>query len=142
MTNPLRRLPNSSVVQLEHFWIERFHIDLGDTPLALDEGPWEPTTRYSVNIFDNEQDPNLYRVQLRLRSERSSANPADKHFDVLLSGAFSFPPNEITIEERQPFLHFNAPAILYGVARGLIASISGAGGVDALQRPSADFVNA
>lgn len=142
MTNPLQRLPNSSVVQLEHFWIERFHIDLGDTPPAFDEKLWEPATRYSVNIFDNEQDPNLYRVQLRLRSERSSANPDGKHFDVLLSGVFSFPSNEVTIEDRQPFLQFNAPSILYGVARGLIASISGAGGVDALQLPSADFVRA
>ena len=141
MTNPLRRLPNSSV-RLEHFWVERFNIDLGDTPSTLNEDLREPITRYSVNIFDNEEDSNLYRVQLRLRSERSSKNSEDRHFDVLLSGVFSFPPDEFSLDERQPFLHLNAPAILYGIARGLIASMSGAGSLDALQLPSANFVHA
>ena len=141
MANALRRLPNSPV-RLEHFWIERFNIDLGDAPPNLNGDTSEPTTRYSVNVFDNEEDPNLYRVQLRLRSERSSANPDYRHFDVLLSGVFSFPDGEFTMEERQPFLHLNAPAILYGVARGLIASVSGVGSLDSLQLPSANFVHA
>ena len=138
MTNRLRRLPNSPV-RLEHFWIERFSLDLGDTP-PLDDDLSEPSTRYSVSLFEFDDDPDLYRVQLRLRSERRGRSPEDRQFDVQLSGVFEFPP-EFSPIDRQPFLEFNAPAILYGVARGLIASISGVGSLDALQIPSADFLH-
>ena len=136
MTSRLQRLPESPV-HLERFWIERFHIDIGEDP-SLEDYFSEPAVNHSLDIFEAEDEPDLYRVRLRLRSERRGGGTGHIHFDVQLSGAFHL-DDEDAQKDAPIILYSVAPSIIYGIARGLIASITGAGGVDSLQLPSVAF---
>lgn len=135
----LKRLPRSHL-QLEHFWVERFSFEIdqlfnGETELA------ELPVRYSTELLDSEEDPNLHIVRLRIRSARKKDSIEPYKFDVQIAGAFSF-SRELPAEGQNQFLRLNAPSILYGICRGLVAATSGMGSLGAIQIPSVNFVGA
>jgi len=120
-----------SLLQLEDSWVTRLELrSITPAPLA---GATSSDTlpRISWEIRDRADN---YEIELRV-----SDNAAGHHILIDVTGRFSF-KGKASDEQKKRMIDLNGPSILYGVVRGIVASLSGltSGGRYAL--PSINFV--
>ena len=133
-----KRSPNILPVaqlHLERFWVDSIRMQANTSDQVepnSDIGSLEGVKNVLVN-----EDGNSYLVTLIVES-LPLRDPRPYSFAISLAGTFSFAPG--TDEHmRSILIEGNAPAILYGVARGAIASITGLGPHGPLFLPSVNF---
>lgn len=131
-----KTLPASPLL-LKSFWVERLHVDADQS--------WEPGGESSPLPINGRTEIVAleggagYIVRLNVSTKRVRS-PLPYGFDVTVAGNFMFPAS-FPEKEKDRFIHLNGSAILYGIARGLIASASGIGPHGPATLPSVNFVD-
>jgi preprotein translocase subunit SecB len=121
-----------SLLQLDDSWVNRLEFRAG---AGVNEDDEEDSSlpRLSWEIKKSSEEPS-YLITLRIVS-----NTPRFHLLLDMSGTFSFLDNAAD-ETQQRMISINGPAILYGVARGIVAGISGLTPVRRQLLPSVNVV--
>jgi len=128
-----------ALLQLENYWVENLEVrasaDGADRPSA--HGAVLP--RVNCEIFRAVDDA-AYKVDLKLLvGPRMVARGLPYEFRLHLWGVFSFEPD--TPQEKQEYIiHMSGPAMLYGIARGIIAQATALGPHGKYTLPSINFI--
>lgn len=75
------------------------------------------------DIFKNDKNPLLFKIVMNIESNKKLDN-YPYYIIIKLNGIFSY-PKEVDEEYVQKTISYNAPSILYGIARGIISQITG-----------------
>ena len=126
-------------MQLDYYWIES---------VTLKSNPDEPESprqiadlSYAVAHADlPEPDRDERLARLRIRTPRGALLKTGLELDLTIVGRFSIKGGKVDADAVQ-LLKFNGPAILYGVARGIISSLTAISGSGRTDLPSANFVD-
>lgn len=115
---------------LQRSWIEDLHVTSRD----FDDDADEPVLRLSKPVvLQNPEDPSKYHVRLRIKSTEPG-----RDVDVVVVGHFALLVGQDAANERM--IEYNAPAILYGVARGIVGGITAFTELGRLDLPSVNLV--
>jgi len=106
-----------SLLQLEDCWLTRFDLRTEATAVVPDDAP-EALPRITWTIRKSSEDSS-YLVTLRVSDNSPHLKLA---FDM--QGTFTF-QGEAPDRIQARMIQVNAPSILYGVARGVVAGMSG-----------------
>lgn len=131
-------------LQLDDYWIDELTVKSMSAE-AIDADVL-PRIDYEVFEAESEEDgeevldKHLVRLVVSATPGRAKRGiPCE--FRIQLNGAFSSAPG-IEEDERLNMLYYNAPAMLYGIARGLIGELSALGpGRTRYILPSVNFVD-
>jgi len=133
----LKALPLAPL-RLDRFWLEEFELgtaeDLGANPDQIE---------YQLvggSEFLGTPDGDDFLVRLNVGTGRGQAAQPPYHFQVTLAGEFSVATG-VPEDERTRLIYVNGTAILYGIARGLLASLTGIGRHGPLHLPSVNFLD-
>lgn len=113
-------------LQLDDYWIDTLEIravqDIGGRAPAQNG----VVPRLQFEIFRSPEGASYLIEMSIVLGKARVARGLPYHLRLKLSGVFSFTPD--TPEPTQTrMIHINGPAILYGVARGIVAEATGAG---------------
>jgi len=128
-----------ALLQLDEYWVEHIEVrasaDGADTPSR--HGAVLP--RVNCEVFRAVDDA-AYKVDLKLLvGPRMVARGLPYEFRLHLWGVFSFEPD--TPQETQEYIiHVSGPAMLYGIARGIIAQATALGPHGKYTLPSINFI--
>ena len=130
-------LPHS-LLRFEHSWVESLSFSI--------RPDWESRTGAigvgAVLEIREAAEPDLHHyVDLRISSEDGDADGSQYDFALAIVGRFSVDP-DATAEESDRLIALNAPAALYGIARGVLATMTGVGPLGPLLLPSVNLVAA
>lgn len=134
----MRKLKPSRL-QLDEYRLEAFSLKVNDG--AQGEKAEEPIAlAYSVDYLESSEGNTGERlIRLRVRSQRSRSRKYLYEIDVTVAGVFSF-TQAIEDEGFQArLIQYNAPAMLYGVIRGIVGSLTAQTSHGRLELPSANF---
>lgn len=123
---------SKSGLQLEDCWITRFEFQSLGAASNIEIA--EAAPKLSWETKQSAEDAS-YLIQMRILG-------GDASYRMLLnlSATFSF-DESIDEEMRGRMVNLNGPAIIYGVARGIVASISGLSPTRRVILPSVNIVN-
>ena len=133
---PRRKALPSTPLQLKRFWLEEFRIqaeqgwegpiDSSDVPLngRIEVAPLEGG------------DGSLVRLNIRTKAVR---RPIPYRLQMTIGGVFST-IDDVPADRRERLVRLNGTSILYGIARGLVGSVSGIGPNGPLTLPPVNFV--
>jgi preprotein translocase subunit SecB len=128
-----------ALLQLDNYWVE--HIEVKATTEAVERLSSHDAVlpRVSCDVFQSLEDA-AYKVDLRLLvSPRLAARGLPYELRLHLCGVFSFEPD--TPQEKQEYIiHMSGPAMLYGIARGIIAQATALGPHGKYTLPSINFI--
>jgi len=134
----MRNLPTSRL-RLNAYWLEslRYEVNGAFEPVGeIQEVP----IRFSAECAPD-QDTGSFTVRVHIRSRRRRAGNVPHTFEASLAGSFSFPGNGTELSESdERLLRFNAPAILYGIARGLLFAATAPAVYGPVMLPSGNLV--
>lgn len=128
-----------SLLQLNEYWIESASLKTdpeasnvanGSIPLSYDVAYCEPTESDGTCLF----------VRLRVKTQRTAKKIHPYEIDLTLVGRFSVSAKANDDSLAHHLIQYNAPAILYGIARGVVASLTSFGHAGRFDLPSANFV--
>lgn len=125
---------------LRSYWLEELHV-LGGAPgpsSELEESAESPTLEVKASrpsILKNPDNPRQHFVRLRVRATRGQQT-----LDVTISGLFEIEGDALNSESQTTWVQFNAPSILYGLVRGIAATVSGASDSGRFDLPSINVV--
>lgn len=132
----LKKLPNS---QLQPEWVivDSFSFAVRD---GFDDRSGSIGVKASIEIAQSQQAERV-KISLRLESSRSKTDGAPYDFSLEISGGFAIEPT-VDPDRRERLIALNAPSILYGIARGYVASATSMAPAASLQLPSVNLVAA
>jgi preprotein translocase subunit SecB len=142
MVEPIRGTTKKlkpSLLQLDGFWIEA--LSLKANPQASSERTKGllPLVYEVAYAFPSQGTGAERMVRLRVRTRRT---PPERPYDIDMSivGRFSLskPIKDDALVDR--LFQSNAPGILYGIMRGIIAALTALGRSGRLELPSANFL--
>lgn len=96
--------------------------------------------KFEVDGQKNAKQPNRYRLQLRVFSEKGTEPAPPYHFDVTVVGFFKFDGTNLTPELDEAILN-NCATILYSALREMLAGVTGRGPLPALVLPTFTFAS-
>ena len=108
---------SKSLLQLEDCWLTRFDLRSGDASQNEAEND-EALPRVTWTVKKSSEDES-YLVAMRI-----SDNSRQLHLLLDIQGTFTF-TGEAPERLQTRMIQVNAPSILYGVARGIVAGMSG-----------------
>ena len=121
---------------LHGFWVDEVHLLRTPLERASDEEDAEVGVRASKpKVLVNPEDPSQYFVRLRVK-----ATGAGQSVDVTASGLFRVAEGGQGPEESNRLVQYNAPAILYGMVRGIVASLTGSSDSGRLDLPAINIL--
>ena len=126
-------------MQLDEYWVENLEVKASaervDTPSPHDA----VLPRVNCEVFQAPEGA-AYKVDVKLLvSPRMAARGLPYEFRLHLCGVFSFEPD--TPQEKQEYIiHMSGPAMLYGIARGIIAQATALGPHGKYTLPSINFI--
>jgi preprotein translocase subunit SecB len=129
-----------ALLQLDDYWVDDISIQDG---ISAPSGPpgSAPLPDIDFDVF-KAPEPNpqgSYLIKLRVTAGKGKVKQGLPYqFRVGLSGIFSFLP-EATDDEKSQFLYYNAPAMLYGIARGMVGEVTATGRQKRYILPSVNF---
>ena len=116
----LRNLP-SSRLRLEAHWLESLRY-YANPEFDLVDRAREPRIRFSAECAPD-PDNGSYTIRIHVRSPRRRGGNVPYTFEITLGGNFSLVGADDPVSESdRRILRFNGPAILYGIARGLLCA--------------------
>lgn len=129
-------------LQLDDYWVDALDVRDGEFPAPGDStGGAIPDIDYEVLKApeDIAQGRECYLVKLKLSAGKAKVRTGIPYeFRVQLSGVFSFLPSTEQATKSN-YLYYNAPAMLYGIARGMIGEITATGRHPRYILPSVNF---
>ncbi|HQW51117.1 MAG TPA: hypothetical protein PL082_03585 [Tepidiformaceae bacterium] len=128
-TKPRVRKVGLAPLRLVGTWVEVLSLTSaeGDATSGIE------TRVSSPDVLRNPGEPQDYFVRLRVW-----ASDPETCVDLTIAGRFELASGEDD-PEAQRMVEYNAPAILYGVARGIVAAVSAIAGRERLELPSIDL---
>ncbi len=117
-------------LQLKDYWIDElvFRDGGGPGPETSESSSLPvPRVEFGVSQGDEEDGENFYLVHLRVSAGKAKAlKGLPYEFRIGVYGAFTVAPG-LSEDERYRLVHLNGPAMLCGVARGAIATVTASG---------------
>lgn len=129
----LKALPLAPL-RLDHFWVEELRISASEA--ESDSSSLQLAGRSDFFVTSDDSDGFLVRLSV---SSGSKDTDTDYRFYIRIAGQFSVSA-DIPDDSKMGLIYLNAPAILYGVARGVIATVTGMSLHGPLHLPSVNFV--
>ncbi len=116
MTTPICNLDDFYFTELSVKWVEPESTATVD---GLSSG-------FDYDVFRAREDNKRYMLRLRCSFQEKTESDRSVGFNVQvgLDGLLSF-PDELSEEDREKIVRYNGVALLYGVLRGQIASMTG-----------------
>lgn len=121
MEHPRLRQAEIAALTLQRFWLDEFnYAGLPRTGDPVEQGSGVEVKASHPTFRQNPDDALQYFVRLRVKASRDG-----QILDATISGLFAVKevPGDGTIS---PLIQFNAPSVLYGILRGMVAGLTGA----------------
>lgn len=111
------------LLQLENYYMTRLHIDYDETVSPPHESRDNPA--FDFEVFENPDDDHLLALEMSFGYQgQEGKNEPPWAIDARILGVFRF-ESEVKKEEIGPPLFLNGSTILYGILRGILASVGG-----------------
>ena len=130
MEKPRLRKVELAPLRLVQSWVEELHIGPPRNP-ALDEGLEVKLSR--PQILQNPEDIAEYLVRLRIRVQEP-----DRVTEMVVAGRFRLEGDESASASKR-MVDYNAPAILFGIARGMVGTVTALTSLGRLELPSVNI---
>jgi preprotein translocase subunit SecB len=126
-----------SQLLLEHYFFTRIHVDAVQ---SVDK-QGTPSLNSHVECACHKDDPRRWMVSLTIRqNEDQDKKPTHYKIDVEILGFFRV-AEEVPADKVTPLVRANAPAVLYGSVREIVALLTAQGPHTAVRLPSVTFVD-
>lgn len=131
---------NIAPLVLKHSFITEFHL--------VTRQDYDPKKGHKYNMKNLQSDvkyltskkhPGVWQVPLNLKYKPQPGENVPYGFTIIIVGFFEI-RSGWTKSRRESLIRINAPAVLYGAARELIAILSGRGPWDPILLPSVNFL--
>lgn len=113
-----------SLLQLDNYWLESISLRVnqhrGDASVTNGE---IPLRYYAERAEQSTDEPKQHLVRITVRTPRSTRYEQPFDVELTLLGQFSF-SEPLDDDSANALLRFNAPAILFGVARGMVSLLT------------------
>jgi preprotein translocase subunit SecB len=128
----------SSLLRLDRYWLRS--ISVSENPAFDPTSTGSPVFQSTTSRGQKADDRKCWKVDLQVRTPEKNEPFQSYNIIVELSGIFEVPdsPPEADWEI---FVAVNAPAILFGAAREVVASVTGRGLFPATILPSVTFLD-
>jgi preprotein translocase subunit SecB len=136
MRQPRPRTLPKSPLQLDAFWIEALSVE--SNPEWNQEANAEADLPLSGRTEVAELEDGTFMIRLHVRT-RGPITTVPYKISATVVGGFAV-PHALPQDERLAFINLNGSSILYGIARGAIANVTGMGFWGMVPLPSVDFV--
>lgn len=127
-----------ALLRLEAFWIESLEVK-AERDWQAPEGSVEMAlvgdTEYALAAEGGK-----VLIRLSFQSERQDANLLPYRFQATVAGRFSL-AEDVPEDQRERMVYINGPAILYGVARGAVATVTALGRYGPVHLPTVNFLH-
>jgi preprotein translocase subunit SecB len=107
---------SKSLLQLEDCWVTRLDFKVLDSNVVVRDDASVPRLTWDIR---KSEDEDSYLVSLRV-----SDNSHGSHLLMDLQGTFTF-LHDTPSETQAKMIGLNGPAILYGIARGIVGALTG-----------------
>jgi len=121
-------------VRLDRFWIENLRLTFEPSEQASTPEDMPLLGRSEFAKVDAG-----FLVRLNVKSRAGRKRPLPFRFEMTISGHFTL-PEEVPEDEKQRLVSVSGSAMLYSIARAVLAMIIGAG-YNPFQLPSINFIN-
>ncbi|MCH7970367.1 MAG: hypothetical protein IH960_04905 [Chloroflexi bacterium] len=132
----------ASSLRLNDYWVDELSIKSNDEWLK-ESADVDPQARYKAERFLSD-DGDKVVVRLEISSPRTPKTSRPYTFKIVMHGVFQLPertPGDEKAESLNSHLtQFNTVAVLYGVARGILANSSALNQNGSIQLPTANFI--
>jgi len=125
-----------ALLRLERFWVESLQVQAEQTWSPPSE-PTEVAVVGGSEYLVPEDSPH-FRIRLTVKSGGKTGEGGPYRFETTVVGQFSL-ADEVPEEQRHLLTYINSTAILYGVARGVVATVTGMGPHGPIHLPSINF---
>jgi len=128
-----------ALLQLDGYWVEDLRVKAA--PGIVERHAWPVILpRIQCEVFRAPEDA-VYRVDLRLVAGPSAvARGLPYEYRLQMYGIFSFESGTAD-DTQERLVHVSGPAMLYGIARGVLAQSTALGPHGRYLLPSINFVN-
>lgn len=133
-------------LQLEDYWIDELVFrDIGGPPPSSAAEERVPLPRIDFDVYTpepDEEEPERYHVILLTVSagKAKALKGIPYEFRIQVYGIFTVSPH-LDEESQYRLLHLNGPAILYGIARSAIGTVTALGRKDKYILPSINILD-
>lgn len=126
-----------ALLRLERFWLESLRVQ-ADLDWDPQTGPVE-VVLVGGSEYRFSEDSRHFLIRLNVKSQGESGQRAPYGFEAAVAGEFSL-AEDIPDDQRDRMVRINGTAILYGIARGVLATVTGMGLHGPVHLPSINFV--
>lgn len=131
--------------QLEEFFVTRLHLDHRDIKGSEKGKPMQLGYGFDYTVGQHKNEEHRYRMAFRVLAEEFAENeqPAGLKLDCEIVGFLALNP-ALDKAEREKLVRLNGVSILYGILRGIVATMTGTFPNGKLNLPAAlpaDVVN-
>lgn len=129
-----------SPLELESYMFTRIHMDACDDQECLEN---EGAGQFQVNTHCQQHNEDLSRWMVTIRvsvSQKDGEQCPPYALDIEVVGFFQV-AEEYPAEKKAPMVKANAPAVLFGAVREMIANITARGPYPKLDLPAVTFVD-
>lgn len=125
----------SSLLRLDRYWLKSISVSENSAfdPASTGVPVFESTTSRAQKA----EDPKYWKVDLEVRTPEKNNSFQPYNVIVKLSGIFEVPNNL----DWEVVVAVNAPAVLFGAAREIIATVTSRGSFPAMVLPSVTFMD-
>ena len=110
-----------SLLQLDNYWLESISLRINQRGESASATNGEIPLRYYAEQSTSESTQHLVRITVRTPRSTRYEQPFDVELTLLGQFSFSEPPDQ---DSADMLLRFNAPAMLFGVARGIVSLLT------------------
>jgi hypothetical protein len=136
------RLIAASSLRLNDYWVDELSIKSNDE-WVKEGSEVESQARYKADRFLSD-DKSQVVVRLEIFSPRTAKSTRPYTFKLVIHGVFQLPEHDHHDEKSESLnkhlTQFNTVAVLYGIARGILANSSALNQNGAIQLPTANFI--
>ena len=129
-----------SPLQLESYMFTRIHLDACDDPKCLEA---ENVGQFHVNsqCQEHNDDPSRWMVTLHLSIGQADGKECPSYSLDMEAVGFFHVTDDFPAEKRTPMVKANAPAVLFGAMREMVANITARGPYPRMDLPTVTFVD-
>ena len=134
---PRFRTLQPSPLQPDFFWVDRFSFEM--RPDRRERAGNAVGVKADIQFRGSADDPDGVLVRLVLESSASKYDESLYDFSLEMGAVFKVENDDDPVSRRR-LIRYNAPAVLYGLARGYVASATAMALAPPLILPSVDLV--
>jgi Preprotein translocase subunit SecB. len=128
-------------LQLSAYWVEELQVKARPEILERRSPFEELLPKVNCEVLQALENERVYKVNLRVvAGPKAAAGALPYEYRLKMSGVFSFPV-DTPVKVQEQLINVSGPAMLYGLARGVIAQATALGPQGAYLLPSLNFVD-